>query len=75
MDFMGTTIVQLMGLSNMIFKLPLIAPVVAPILHAYFDVFSGFIQTTVFVFLTMLFVSNEVPEGYIYKQQTVKNLA
>ena len=73
---MGLLYDALMGLSNMIFKLPFfIAPVVAPILHAYFDVFSGFIQTTVFVFLTMLFVSNEVPEGYIYKQQTVKNLA
>lgn len=70
---MGLLYDALMGLSNMIFKLPFfIAPVVAPILHAYFDVFSGFIQTTVFVFLTMLFVSNEVPEGYIYKQQTVK---
>lgn len=57
----------LQSLSNMIFGLPFfIAPLVAPVLHAYFDVFSGFIQTTVFVFLTMLFISNEVPEDYVY---------
>lgn len=63
----------LMEISNAIFTLPyFIAPIVTPVLHAYFDVFTGFIQTTVFVFLTMLFVSNEVPEGYINKQRTVK---
>lgn len=35
---------------------------VAPVLHAYFDLFSGLIQTTVFIFLTMIFVANEGPE-------------
>lgn len=61
-------------LSETLFRLPyFIAPFITPVLHAYFDVFSGFIQTTVFVFLTMLFISNEVPEGYIYRQKTVKN--
>lgn len=39
-----------------------IAPFITPILHAYFDVFSGIIQTTVFIFLTMIFVANEGPE-------------
>lgn len=39
-----------------------IAPIVTPILHAYFDLFSAFIQTTVFIFLTMIFVGQELPE-------------
>lgn len=39
-----------------------ITPIVTPVLHAYFDVFSGFIQTMVFVFLTVLFVAQERPD-------------
>ena len=39
-----------------------IAPFVTPILHAYFDLFSGLIQTVIFIFLTMINISNEVPE-------------
>ncbi|MCQ2791979.1 MAG: F0F1 ATP synthase subunit A [Bacilli bacterium] len=57
------------SLSNLIFaNLPagpgsiFIAPLVTPVLHAYFDVFSGAIQTLVFMFLTMLFVAQEKPE-------------
>ena len=37
-------------------------PLLAPVLHAYFDVFAGFIQTLVFVTLTMVFVGVEVPD-------------
>lgn len=44
--------------ANQIFLVPLVTPV----LHAYFDVFSGFIQTMVFVFLTVLFIAQEKPE-------------
>ena len=40
-----------------------IAPFVTPALHAYFDIFSGLIQTVVFLFLSMIFVANEGPEG------------
>lgn len=40
----------------------IISPIVTPILHAYFDLFSGFIQTTVFLFLSMIFIANEGPE-------------
>ena len=57
------------ALSNLIFvSLPtgpgsiFIAPLVTPILHAYFDVFAGAIQTLVFMFLSMLFVAQEKPE-------------
>lgn len=39
-----------------------ISPIITPVLHAYFDLFSGLIQTTVFLFLTMIFVSVEAPE-------------
>lgn len=39
-----------------------IAPFITWILHLYFDLFSGFIQTTVFIFLTMCLMSNEVPD-------------
>lgn len=37
-------------------------PIMAPLLHAYFDIFAGFIQTLVFVTLTLVFVGVEVPD-------------
>lgn len=37
-------------------------PIATPLLHAYFDLFSGFVQTMVFVFLTALFIAQERPE-------------
>ena len=37
-------------------------PIATPLLHAYFDLFSGFVQTLVFTFLTALFISQERPE-------------
>ncbi len=40
------------------------APVIAPLLHAYFDVFSGAIQTLVFVTLTVVLIGNDVPDEY-----------
>ena len=40
----------------------LLSPIITPILHAYFDVFSTCIQTLVFTFLTALFVAQEKPE-------------
>ncbi|MGO1819042.1 MAG: F0F1 ATP synthase subunit A [Senegalia sp. (in: firmicutes)] len=33
------------------------SPVVAPVFHAYFDLFAGLIQTFIFIMLTMVFVS------------------
>ncbi|MDD6259355.1 MAG: F0F1 ATP synthase subunit A [Erysipelotrichaceae bacterium] len=38
------------------------APVLAPLLHAYFDVFSGFVQTLVFVTLSTVLVGNDIPD-------------
>ena len=40
----------------------IMAPFITPVLHAYFDLFSGLIQTVVFLFLSMIFISNEGPE-------------
>jgi F-type H+-transporting ATPase subunit a len=37
----------------------ILAPLVTPILHAYFDLFSGFIQTFVFSLLTMINIYQE----------------
>lgn len=34
---------------------------IAPVLHAYFDIVSALIQTIIFVFLTMLLISVEIP--------------
>lgn len=36
---------------------PFIAPVITPLFHGYFDIFSGLIQTFIFMMLTMVFVS------------------
>lgn len=36
--------------------------IVAPALHAYFDVFSGLIQTYIFIMLTTIFIGNELPQ-------------
>ena len=33
------------------------APAVTPVLHAYFDVFSGLLQTFIFAMLTMVFIA------------------
>ena len=38
------------------------APVIAPLLHAYFDLFSGFVQTLVFVTLTVVLIGNDIPD-------------
>ena len=66
---MSIVYVALENLSTMIFSFVpagwnslMIAPIITPVLHAYFDLFSGFIQTTVFIFLSMCLISNEVPD-------------
>lgn len=37
-------------------------PILTAPLHAYFDLFSGFIQTTVFISLSVIFIGQELPE-------------
>lgn len=40
----------------------ILPPLVTPILHAYFDVFSGVIQTLIFLMLTMIQIAQEDPD-------------
>ncbi len=42
-----------------------LAPLVTWILHLYFDLWSGFIQTTVFLSLTSIYVGQECPEDLL----------
>lgn len=39
-----------------------IAPIIAPVFHAYFDLFGAFVQTLVFLSLSCLFIAAEGPE-------------
>ena len=39
-----------------------LAPIPLAVLHAYFDIFSGLIQTFVFILLTSIFIGQEIPE-------------
>jgi F-type H+-transporting ATPase subunit a len=50
-----------------------LAPIVAPWLHLYFDVFSAFIQTLVFISLSMLLIAQEGPSTPILKDENHAN--
>ncbi len=39
-----------------------IAPLLTPVFHTYFDLFAGFIQTFIFLMLTMVFVGGNLPD-------------
>ena len=49
-----------------------VAPIITPVLHAYFDLFSGLIQTVVFLFLSMIFIANEGQEDDDIQELSVK---
>ena len=49
-----------------------LSPIPTAILHAYFDLFSGLIQTVVFIFLTTIFVGQEIPEELIVNPLTTE---
>ena len=40
----------------------ILPPLITPVLHAYFDLFSGMIQTLIFIMLTMILISLEDPD-------------
>lgn len=46
-------------LSGMIIDFNFLGPILAPVLHVYFDVFAGFIQTLVFVTLSSILIALE----------------
>lgn len=63
--YMGTAnlsnaIAGLVGIQGTVFNF--MAPIITPILHMYFDLFAGFIQTLVFVTLTIVLLGNDIPE-------------
>ncbi len=56
----GPTLFQVMG--ENVHVGTFVAPIVTSILHAYFDLFSGFIQTTVFISLMTILTGQEIPD-------------
>ena len=46
-------------LSNMILPVNFLGPIIAPLLHVYFDLFAGCIQTLVFVTLSSILIAME----------------
>lgn len=49
-----------------------IAPIITPWLHMYFDLFTGAIQTLVFIVLTMIWISQEDPDESVEENVTLK---
>ena len=43
-------------------KLNIVGVLVAPVLHFYFDLFSGAMQAYIFTVLTISFIAKELPE-------------
>ncbi len=50
------------GLVPILGKFNFLGVILAPALHVYFDVFSGLIQTYIFIMLTTIFIGNELPQ-------------
>lgn len=57
---LGNALITYMG--ETLYLGGVLAPLITSVLHAYFDLFSGFIQTTVFISLTTILLGQEVPE-------------
>lgn len=58
-NFLSTSILSLFGTS---LSFNFLGPLIAAPLHCYFDLFSGLIQTYIFIMLTMVFVGNKIPD-------------
>lgn len=50
------------GLIPVIGKFNFLGVMIAPVLHAYFDLFSGAMQTYIFMTLTVIFIGNALPD-------------
>ena len=59
-QILSDKIAGLFGAGGSVFNF--MAPILTPLLHAYFDLFAGFIQTLVFVTLTIVLIGNDMPE-------------
>ena len=60
MGSLGNTVFFVAG--EAFHALGFVTPVVTAVLHAYFDLFSGFIQTLVFISLTTILTGQEIPD-------------
>ncbi len=49
-------------LSSFVINFNFLGPVIAPVLHCYFDIFSGLVQTLVFVTLSAILIMMENPD-------------
>ena len=49
----------LSGLLFSFIPIDIVAPLITPVLHAYFDVFAGFLQTFIFVTLSSVYIAME----------------
>ncbi len=58
-NWVSNTILSVFSVEN---GFNFIGPLFAAPLHAYFDLFSGFIQMFIFIMLTMVFIGNKIPE-------------
>lgn len=59
-QLLSNTIAGWFGATGNVFNF--MAPILTPLLHGYFDVFAGFIQTLVFVTLTVVLLGVDVPD-------------
>jgi F-type H+-transporting ATPase subunit a len=59
-QILSNTIAGWFGATGNVFNF--MAPIITPLLHGYFDVFAGFIQTLVFVTLTVVLLGVDVPD-------------
>ncbi len=59
-QYLSNTVAGLFGATGNVFNF--FAPFLTPVLHVYFDLFTGFIQTLVFITLTVVLVGNDIPE-------------
>ena len=60
--FTGTVSNLIFGWIPVIGKFDFVALILAPPLHAFFDLFSGGIQMFVFIMLTMVFIGTKIPD-------------
>lgn len=61
------------SLSNLIFEhFNIFGVIIAPVFHAYFDIFGAFIQTLIFVLLSMLLIATEIPAPVHKKKKVIK---
>ncbi len=60
---------------SLVYKvLGFVALAISPVLHLYFDLFSGFIQTLVFCMLTLVFIAGKLPDEEVEYFENMEEL-